>query len=237
MQRCPQCGMASPEQAKFCRNCGYTFAPVLSGQNIPAQPVFPPPGNVPSFIPYGSNQAQTPYSSPQPFQQQRFQVPALPPISASPRKSKRRTLVFVWVAIIAVIILALGGLFVMFSANTRPHLTIIPEQPVPGQSITLLGERFPAGSPIVVVFDAQPLLLSLHGGGLLFLQTSLVPLSFAEPQGVLYRTLVASDGTFTIKMRIPATAKAGSKLTIIAQVTGANPQQVKPVEYQLTIAS
>ena len=84
---------------------------------------------------------------------------------------------------------------------------------------------------------SQPLLLSLHGKGLLLLQTSLVPLSFSEPQGVLYRTLVANDGTFTIKMRIPATAKSGSKLTIIAQITGANPQNVKPVEYHLTVAS
>lgn len=145
---------------------------------------------------------------------------------------------FAWMAIIAIVALVLGGLFVVFSANTQPHLTITQGQPQPGQSITLLGERFPAGSPIVVVFDAQPLLLSWHGGeGSLLLQTSLVPLSFAEPQGVLYRTLVANDGTFTIKIRIPTTSKAGSKLTIIAQVTGANPQHIKPVEYQLTVVS
>jgi hypothetical protein len=210
---------------------------VLSSQSIPAQPVSPPSGNVPFFIPSGSNQARAPYPSPQAFQQQRFQVPVLPPSSAPPRKSKRRTFVFVWVAIIAVVILALAGLFVVLSANTQPHLTITQGQPGPGQSITLLGEHFPAGSTMVVVFDAQPLLLSLHGKSLLLLQTSLVPLSFSEPQGVLYRTLVANDGTFTIKMRIPATAKSGSKLTIIAQITGANPQNVKPVEYHLTVAS
>jgi len=235
MQRCPQCGIASPDQAKFCGNCGYTIIPVVSNQAIPAQPVFPSPGNAPSFIPAGSKQARIPYPSPQAFQQPNFQPPVLSP--APPRKRKRRTFVFVWMAIIAVVALVLGGLFVVFSANTRPHLTITQGQPGPGQSVTLLGERFPSGSPIVVVFDAQPLLLSLHGGeSPLLLQTSLVPLSFAEPQGVLYRTLVANDGTFTIKIRIPATVKTGSKLTIIAQVTGANPQHIKPVEYQLTVA-
>src|SRR5882724_10930011 len=237
MQRCPQCGIASPDQAKFCRNCGHTIIPVSSGQINPAGPVFPPPGNAPSFVPAGNNQAWAPYPSPQAFQQPRFQAPVLPPISAPPRKSKKRTLVFVWVAVIAVIILALTGLFVMFSANTQPHLTITQGQPEPGQPITLLGEHFPAGSTIVVVFDAQPLLLSLHGEGLLLLQTSLTPLSFSEPQGVLYRTVVANDGTFTIKMRIPATAKVGSKLAIVAQITSANPQHVKPIEYRLTVAS
>jgi hypothetical protein len=47
---------------------------------------------------------------------------------------------------------------------------------------------------------------------------------------------VGSDGTFTIKIRIPRTWKSGSQHTILAEVAGTNAQPIKPVQYQITIA-
>ncbi len=231
MRVCPQCGVEAPGQAKFCTNCGYILSPVAVEQ--PArQPGYPPRSPASPFVQPRLNQGGPAYPLPQAVPS----LPSLPYNSApkliSPGKRNMRRLAFLWLAIAVVIVMALAGLFVFLSASKLPRLSILQGEPRPGQQLTLLGEHFPAGSRISLVVDTQPLLLSLAGANL---QAALVPISFSAQQGIIYRAVVAGDGTFTVNIRIPALWKTGSKFIVVAQITSANPQQVKPVEYQITI--
>jgi hypothetical protein len=68
------------------------------------------------------------------------------------------------------------------------------------------------------------------------ISSSLLPHALTERHGAIYRVTVGPDGTFTLKVKIPASWKTGSKHTIIAQVIGDNAQKVQPVPLQLTVA-
>jgi hypothetical protein len=201
------------------------FSAPQSAAPLPASPFVSLSRNQPEIYPRYSNPAYAPT------------IPhSIPPLAATPVKKKRHTLIFALLGIVVVLILVVVGLFLFLSSDKQPKLSVIQGQPIPGQQITLQGEHFPNGSKISVVVDTGLLVSSPQSINSFLIQSTLVPVSSTETNGVVYRAVVGSDGTFTIKIRIPLTWKSGSQHTILAEVAGTNAQPIKPVQYQITIA-
>lgn len=239
MRRCPQCGVESPDQAKFCGNCGFIMRSESPSPQSAVDPVPVPfqeratPG-----VASEANQARDVYR-PRPFQAPPPQpYPySVPPVVPGARAQKRKSpLIFVGIGIVLVLVCVVAGLLWAQFTHGVPQLSIVSGKPAPGQPVTLKGEHFPVGSKLGVVVDSNPLILFARPANSAVISSSLLPHSLAEPHGAIYSVTAGLDGTFTLKVRIPASWKAGSRHTIVAQVIGDNPQDIHPVPYQLTVA-
>jgi hypothetical protein len=179
-----------------------------------------------------------------PPQQSYIPYGVVPPLAVPPAQKKRRRsgCLGISAGVVLVLVLAVVGLSWLRSANASPQFSVIAGQPAPGQVVTFQGAHFPAGSKLGIVVDSDPLILLVQPERLAMASSSFFPLSLTEKQAAngkqaaIYSVTAGNDGTFTVKIRIPATWKAGSRHTIVVQVIGANPKQLKPLQYQFTVA-
>jgi hypothetical protein len=179
-----------------------------------------------------------------PPQQPYIPYGVVPPLAVPPGQKKRRGpgLLGIGAGIVLVLVLIVVGWSWLRSANAAPQFSVIAGQPAPGQVVTFQGAHFPAGSKLGVVVDSDPLILLVQPERLAMASASFFPLSLTGKQAengkqaAIYSVTTGNDGTFTVKIRIPASWKAGSKHTIVVQVIGANPKKLKPLQYQFTVA-